>query len=198
MVGLRRLENLEQCAARVFADGIPGDFMEAGVCQGGASIFLRALQVAYGEPHRQTWVADSFEGLPVPSHPEDVEHGLDFSEPRQPWLAASLRAVQDNFRTYDLLSDAVRFVPGWFSETLHALPAERLAILRVDADLYESTRDVLDALYDRVSPGGYVVIDDYWAFEPCRMAVDRFLAERGAVVELRRIDWSAVFWRKTA
>lgn len=198
MVGLRRLENLERCAARVFAGGVPGDFLEAGVCQGGASIFLRALQVAYDEPQRRTWVADSFEGLPEPTHPEDVKLGLDFSESKQPWLAASLRAVQDNFRTYDLLSDAVRFVPGWFSETLAALPVERLAILRLDADLYESTQDVLQALYDRVSPGGYVVVDDYWAFEPCRLAVDGFLAERAPGVELRRIDWTGVFWRKTA
>lgn len=198
MVGLRRLENLERCAARVFAGDVPGDFLEAGVCQGGASIFLRALQVAYGEPERRTWVADSFQGLPAPTHPADVKLGIDFSEPRQPWLAASLRAVQDNFRTYDLLSDAVRFVPGWFSDTLPALPVERLAILRLDADLYESTRDVLQALYDRVSPGGYVVVDDYWAFEPCRTAVDEFLADRSEAVELRRIDWSGVFWRKTA
>ena len=70
-------------------------------------------------------------------------------------------------------------------------PVERLAILRVDADLYESTRDVLDALYGRVSNGGYVVIDDYWAFEPCRSAVDEFLSARGERVEPRRIDWFA-------
>lgn len=197
MVGLRRLENIERCAAQVFADRVPGDFLEAGVCQGGASIFLRALQVAYGEADRRTWVADSFEGLPPPSHPVDVERGLDFTEGRQPWLAASLRSVQDNFRAYDLLSDAVRFVPGWFSATLAQAPVERLAILRVDADLYASTRDALVALYDRVSPGGYVIIDDYWAFEACRLAVDEFLAERDLAPDLRRVDWTAVFWRTT-
>ena len=198
MVGLRRLENLERCAARVFADGVPGDFLEAGACQGGASIFLRALQMAYGESHRTTWVADSFEGLPPPSHPVDVERFPgDFSEAREPWLAASLRSVQDNFRTYDLLSDGVRFVPGWFAESLPAAPVGHLAILRLDADLYSSTYDVLSTMYDRVSVGGYVVIDDYWAFQACRMAVHDFLAERGIEPRLRRIDWAAVFWRKT-
>jgi O-methyltransferase len=198
MVGLRRLENLEACAARIFADEVPGDFLEAGVCQGGAAIFLRALQVAYGEPERQTWVAYSFQGLPEPEHPVDVERELDFSEAVQPWLAMSLQAVQDNFRTYDLLSDAVRFVPGWFSDTLPGIEVEQIALLRLDADLYASTRDALLALYDRVSPGGYVVIDDYGAFEACRMAVDEFLAERGVEPELRPIDWSAVYWRKPA
>lgn len=197
MIGLRRLENLERCAVRVFADGVPGDFLEAGVCQGGAAIFLRALQVAYDEGDRCTWLADSFAGLPAPQHPQDVAHGMDFTEPVQPWLAASLEAVQENFRTYDLLSDRVRFLPGWFAETLPAAPVEKLAILRVDGDLYASTRDALDALYDRVSPGGYVVIDDYCAFEPCRAAVEDFRAAHGIEEELHRVDWTAVFWRRT-
>ena len=197
MIGLRRLENLERCAARVFADGVPGDFLEAGVCQGGASIFLRALQVAYDEADRRTWVADSFAGLPAPEHPQDVAHGMDFTEPAQPWLAASLESVQENFRTYDLLSDHVRFLPGWFADTLPSAPVEQLAVLRVDADLYASTRDALDALYDKVSLGGYVVIDDYCAFEPCRAAVDEFRSGRGITDELHRVDWTAVFWRKT-
>ena len=195
MVGVRRLENLERCAARVFADGVPGDFLEAGVCQGGAAIFLRALQVAYDEPWRRTWVADSFEGLPVPEHPIDADY--DFSETHQPWLAADLETVQANFRTYDLLSDAVRFLPGWFRDTLPAAPVEQLAILRIDADLYASTRDVLVALYDRVAPGGFVVVDDYWTFDPCRTAVDEFLAEQGVAPALRRIDQDATYWRKT-
>jgi hypothetical protein len=194
MVGMRRLEHLQWCAERVFEDAVPGDFLEAGVCQGGASILLRALQVAHGQPHRRTWLADSFEGLPVPSHEAD-EH-YDFSETQQPWLACSRAAVEDNFRTYDLLSDEVVFLPGWFRETLPDAPVPALAILRLDADLYESTRDVLVALYDRVSPGGFVVIDDYDAFAPCRRAVQEFRAGRGIDAPMRHIDRMAVYWRK--
>ena len=197
MIGLRRLENLERCAVRVFADEVPGDFLEAGVCRGGASVFLRALQVAYDEEARVTWVADSFAGLPEPSHPVDVAAGLDFSEPRQPWLAASLPAVRETFATYDLLSDGVRFLPGWFAESLPDAAVERLALLRIDADLHSSTSEALTALYDRVSPGGYVVVDDYNSVEACRVAVDGFLAARGIRAEIRPIDRNAVFWRKT-
>ena len=196
MVGLRRLDNIEWCAAQIFADGVAGDFLEAGVCQGGASIFMRALQVAYGQEHRRMWVADSFAGLPAPRREEDA--GLDFIEERMPWLAASLAAVQDNFRTYDLLSEQVRFVAGWFSETLASSEAGQIALLRIDADLYESTRDVLLALYDRVTPGGFVIVDDYHAFRACRTAVDEFRAERGIDGPLRRVDWTAVYWRKSA
>ena len=195
MVGMRRLEHLQWCAERVFEDGVAGDFLEAGVCQGGASILLRALQVAYGHGDRRTLLADSFEGLPVPSHEADVNY--DFSESKQPWLACSRSAVEDNFRTYDLLSEKVVFVPGWFRDTLAAAPVSQLAILRVDADLYDSTREVLTALYDRVSPGGFVIIDDYDAFAPCRLAVQEFRAERGITAPVRHIDRMAVYWRKS-
>jgi len=194
MVGMRRLEHLQWCAERVFEDDVPGDFLEAGVCQGGASILLRALQVAYEQPHRRTWLADSFEGLPVPSHEADVNY--DFSETKQPWLAFSRAAVEDNFRTYDLLSPQVVFLPGWFRDTLADAPVSALAILRIDADLYDSTREALVALYDRVSPGGFIVIDDYDAFAPCRRAVQEFRAERGITEAIRHIDRMAVYWRK--
>lgn len=195
MVGLRRLQNLEWCAAQIFREGIEGDFLEAGVCQGGASIFLRALQVAYGQEHRRTWVADSFEGLPEPT--SEFDQGYDLHEAVQPWLSTSLEAVRDNFRTYDLLSGEVTFLPGWFSESLPRAPVEDLSILRADADLYASTREVLESLYDKVVPGGFVIIDDYHVFPNCRRAVDEFRAERGIADPLIRIDWTAVFWRKS-
>jgi O-methyltransferase len=195
MVGMRRLEHLQWCAERVFEDRVPGDFLEAGVCQGGASIFMRALQVAYDEPQRRMWVADSFQGLPEPV--SEIDHGYDFSEAKQPWLAMTQAAVEDNFRTYDLLSDEVVFLPGWFSETLSAAPVSQLAILRLDADLYDSTRDALVALYDKVAPGGFIVVDDYNAFVPCRRAVDEFRTAHGIVEPIRRIDRMAVYWRRS-
>jgi O-methyltransferase len=55
---------------------------------------------------------------------------------------------------------------------------------------------VLEALYDRVSAGGYVVVDDYGGFEVCRTAVDEFRQRRTINTPLRRIDWTGVFWRK--
>jgi nucleoid DNA-binding protein len=196
MVGLRRLDNLHYCAASVFANGVEGDFLEAGVCQGGGAIFLRALQVAYGAAERRTWVADSFCGLPEPRTPLDVEYELDLREQRYPWLAVTSDAVRDNFKTYDLLSENVRFLEGWFSDTLPAAPIDKLAILRIDGDLYESTHDALVALYDKLSPGGFVIIDDFGAFEPCRVAVREFREQRGVTAPLRPIDWTGVYWQK--
>ena len=108
------------------------------------------------------------------------------------WLSRS----SDNFATYDLLTDQVVLLPGLFADTLATAPIERLAILRIDGDLYASTRDALVALYDRVSPGGFVIVDDYGSLEACRRAVDEFVAERDPDVEICAVDWTRVCWRK--
>ena len=90
------------------------------------------------------------------------------------------------------------FLPGWFRDTLAGAAVPPLAILRVDADLYESTRDALASLYDRVSPGGFVIVDDYDAFAPCRRAVQEFRHARGITAPIRHIDRMAVYWRTAA
>ncbi len=197
-IGIRRLENLQACAEAVFADGVAGDFLEAGVCQGGASIFMRALQVAFGQTGRHIWLADSFQGLPVPSAEFDIDYQLDWSEPLQPWLAIDLETVQEHFKRYDLLDDCVHFLKGWFADTLPGSQVKQLAILRLDGDLYSSTLEVLEALYQRVSPGGFVIIDDYAALKPCQEAVDCFRSKNQILEPLRRVDWSCVYWRKAS
>jgi O-methyltransferase len=115
------------------------------------------------------WCADSFEGLPPPDpgkYPLDAK--LTFNQFKE--LAVSLEEVQTNFRRYNLLDEQVRFIKGWFRDTLPGAPVERLAVLRMDGDLYESTMDALTALYPKVS--------------------------RGIQEEIMNIDWSGVFWMK--
>ena len=145
---------------------------------------------------RLVWAADSFEGLPAPSLPQDA--GYDFSASKVPILSIPLEEVQENFRRYNLLDDQVRFLKGWFRDTLANSPIEHLALLRLDGDLYESTMDALTALYDRVSPGGFILVDDYGDFEPCRNAVTEFREQHAIDDPIQTIDWTGVFWRKSA
>lgn len=196
MIGLFRLSNIERCAEQVLAEGIPGDFLEAGVCKGGAAIFMRALQIAHGAPERRTWLADSFEGVPPSEAPVDAGYGLHLEESRLPWLACSQDAVREHFRRYDLLDSNVHFLPGWLADTVPAAPTGPLAILRVDVDLYSSTTQCLDLLYDRVSPGGFVIVDDYGYLRCCRDAVDDFRRRRAVEEPIRWIDGSGIYWRK--
>jgi len=195
MVGLRRLDNVQQCIRDVLDWGVSGDLVECGVWRGGVTIFMRACLEAYGDKTRRVWVADSFQGLPQPNpeaYPADASPDLW----RLPSLAVPLDEVKSNFAKYGLLDDRVRFLAGWFSETLPVAPMERLAVLRIDADLYESTMDALKWLHPKVSNGGYVIVDDYFLLAPCRQAVDDFRMRNHIDEPLRRIDWNAGYWRK--
>lgn len=196
MIGRARMRNIRALAEQVFEEGVEGDFLEAGVWRGGACIYMRAIQGAYGETSRRVWVADSFAGLPKP----DAEaYPADANDPHHTFteLAVPIDEVRDNFRRYGLLDDEVRFLKGWFWETLPAAPIEKLAMLRLDGDMYASTIQTLEALYDKVSPGGFVIIDDY-ILPACRRAVDDFRAARGIEAPMTDVDGAAVFWRVDA
>ena len=194
MIGLRRLDNLQHCIEDVVAEGVPGDLLEAGVWRGGATILMRAVLAALGDASRTVWVADSFQGLPKPReiHPVDKDD-LHWS---QPFLVVPMEEVQHNFTRYGLLDDRVQFLPGWFSDTLTAAPIERLAVLRVDCDMYGSTTDVLSALYPKVSVGGFTIVDDYGDIPSCRAAVEDYRTEHHISEPLEPIDSHGVFWRR--
>jgi O-methyltransferase len=196
MIGLRRLDHLHACIRDVLRDGVPGDLMETGVWRGGATIFMRGALAAYGDAGRSVWAADSFAGLPKG---DPALYPADAGDPfwRNEHLAVPLERVRENFRRYGLLDDRVRFLQGWFRDTLPSAPVERLALLRLDADMYESTMVALEALYPRVSTGGFVIVDDYGAVPTgAGQATDDFRAREGIDDELVRIDWTGVFWRR--
>jgi O-methyltransferase len=194
MIGRARLENVAACLEWIRRERVPGDLIECGVWRGGTTVFMRGFLQAFGIADRTVWVADSFAGLPPPSLPEDA--GNDLSAAKYPMLSISLGTVQDVFARYDLLDGQVRFLPGWFKDTLPGAPIERLALLRIDGDLYESTRDALSALYPRLSAGGFVIVDDYHCIPGCRQAVDEYRQREGIATPLEAIDWTGVFWQK--
>jgi len=194
MIGRLRLDHLHHCLDVIRQNNIPGDVIETGVWWGGATVFMRGYWAAHGITDRAVWVADSFAGVPEPSVAEDI--GYDLSATKEPALAIDQGRVEALFARYDLLDDQVKFLPGWFRDTLPAAPIERLALIRLDGDLYESTFDALDALYDRLVPGGFLVVDDYGALPPCRRAIDDFRAQRGITAPMEMIDWTGCAWRK--
>jgi O-methyltransferase len=195
MVGLRRLDHVQSCIESLLEEGVRGDFIETGVWRGGVTIFMRGVLEAYGVRDRTVWVADSFKGLPppdaarYPADAGDIQHEIDV-------LSVTVEEVRANFATYGLLDDQVRFLPGWFEETLPKAPIERLALLRLDGDMYQSTWDVLSNLYPRVAPGGYVIVDDY-ALPGCRQAVQDYREHARLDIEIEPIAGSryGVAWR---
>jgi O-methyltransferase len=195
MVGLRRLENLETVIVDVVRRGVPGDLVETGVWRGGASIFMRGVLKALGDTTRRVWACDSFQGLP---RPDAERYEADTDDPHWtfPELAVPLEEVRANFARYGLLDDQVTFLPGWFRDTLPNAPIGQIAVLRLDGDMYESTEVALEALYPRLAPGGYLVVDDYGARPPCKQAIDDFRARHGIDAPISEIDWTGVYWRR--
>jgi O-methyltransferase len=196
MIGMQRLTSLQRCVETVLTEDIPGDLVECGVWRGGACILMRAVLAVYADEKRHVWLADSFAGVPPPdkeNYAADDNLRLDLSADV---LAVSETAVRANFRRYGLLDDRVRFLPGWFKDTLPAAPIDRIALLRLDGDLYESTIQALDALYPRLSDDAFCIVDDYHPIKACRQAVTDYREKHGILAEITDIDGSAVFWRK--
>ena len=195
MIGLKRLENIQYCITEVLRKNVPGDLIETGVWRGGATIFMRAVLKTYGDLTRLVWVADSFQGLPKPDGRYQQDAGDHFWELSHT-LGIPIETVKANFTRYGLLDDRVRFLVGWFKDTLPTAQINQLAVLRLDGDMYSSTMDSLLSLYHKVSAGGYVIIDDYGAVANCRQAVDDFRAANNIFEPLQQIDWSGVYWEK--
>lgn len=198
MVGRSRLDHLQWCIEEVLRGDIPGDLIETGVWRGGATILMRGVLKANDVTNRIVWVADSFKGLPPPNvekYPDD-RGDTYFTDD---FLRVSLGEVKKNFSRYGLLDAQVRFLEGWFKDTLPNAPISSIAVFRFDGDMYESTWDAMSSLYPKVSSGGFVVIDDYYVVPACRKAVHDYLDSVASEVTLERIPSSndGVFWRKS-
>ncbi|TMI72178.1 MAG: macrocin O-methyltransferase [Bacteroidetes bacterium] len=191
MIGLKRMNNIQYCIEQIVKDNIEGDLIETGVWRGGASIFMKANLLVQGSQKR-IFVCDSFEGLPRPTHKEDKG---DIHYTHHQYLAVAQEQVAKNFQKYGLLDDNIIFKKGWFKDTMPSLRAEKFSLIRLDGDMYESTMDVLQNIYDNLSVGGYVIVDD-WALPGCQKAVTDFRAERNLTEKLVTIDNIAVYWRK--
>jgi hypothetical protein len=193
MIGHKRLDNIEVCVREILENNIEGDFLEAGVWKGGASILMRAILKSYSIDNKTVWLADSFKGLPAPKaeYPED-KNDIHYQYEE---LAISIGQVKRNFESFDLLDEQVQFIEGWFHETLFDAPVNKLSLLRLDGDMYESTYITLEALYHKVSMGGFVIVDDYGYLESCKNAVHDFLNKYNLKPAIQKIDWTGVYWK---
>lgn len=195
MVGHKRLDNIQDAVESILDQNIPGDLIECGVWRGGCAMLMKAVLEQKGDTDRQVWLADSFAGLPKPNaedFPDDT--GYDLSE--EEILAVPVETVKANFERFGLLDDRVKFLPGWFKDTLPDAEVGDIALLRADGDLYESTMQILENLYPKVVSGGYVVIDDYNSWPPCKKAVEDYRKDHGITSPIVEIDWTGAYWIK--
>jgi hypothetical protein len=188
MLGCRRGRTLYRLAREADRRGVPGALVDCGAWNGGSTALLSA-----GAPSRWVYAFDSFEGLPPPDEAVD---GVESAG----WVGECLGTesnVRDALRRFGS-PDRLRIVKGWFEDTFHreADSIGPVAVLHADGDWYDSVRLTLETFYDRVSPGGFVVIDDYGIWSGARRAVDEFRVARSLQESLVVVE-AAAYWRKT-
>ena len=196
MTGWARIKNVADLLKKVIVNEVPGDYIETGVWRGGSSMFARAILRTYNEADkRKSFVCDSFRGLP-PGEKELSKNDIGWD--KSPYLEVSENIVAQGFRKYGLLDSGVVFAKGFFNETMPPLSKhiEKLAIMRLDGDMYESTVDVLYPMYAKLSVGGYVIMDD-WSWFPSRTAVEDFFKVHGMNETIIDIDSASAYWKKT-
>jgi hypothetical protein len=183
MAGKRRLDNFALTVADAIANRVPGDIIETGSWRGGAS-FVAARVIDIMEPGKRiVFLCDSFKGIPAPPSDRvynEEDHNANFPVFSEAVSTQKLRVDAEHF---GLKKDAFRVVEGYFNETLpallHSQPSIQFSVLRLDGDTYFSTMDALRYLYPRLSPGGFVIIDDFIDWAGCRQAVDDYRAKQG-------------------
>jgi len=193
----------DQCQ-EVFRHHVPGSLVECGVWRGGSAAVM-ALAARSAGQDRALHLFDSFEGLPEPTEIDEAK-AIDYSGGRAGGKLSSIdrcKAGLEEVRGFlfgqlGLDPARVHFHVGWFQDTL---PADAptlgpIALLRLDGDWYESTAVCLEHLYPLLSPGGIIVLDDYFAWAGCKKATDEYRAKHGITAPLRQIDREAVFWVK--
>ncbi len=183
LVGSNGLEVSHDLVKTVVEAGVPGDIVECGVARGGcAGLMGLAMLDDPAALNRRLWLFDSFEGLPPPTSADvDPIIGSTGAHVRPLSKGACLGSVEDVsyviFEYFSMPEPRVRLVKGWFEDTLIPARSEltEIGVLRIDGDWYESTRTCLSALYDRVSPGGFVIVDDYDSCYGAKRATDEFI-----------------------
>jgi cephalosporin hydroxylase len=188
-MGAVKLRYLDQALRTVRDESIAGDFVECEPGRGGGGVYMRGFLEANEMPDRQVWVAGTFRSSPEGApRRAPTEGGVDD-------LLADLNNVRDAYSRFGLLDDRVRFLQGAFDSTLADAPIADIAVIWIGAGLGAQTAVVLEQLYDRLSDGGYVIVEDATALE-CQQAIESFRRRRRVTNPLERVGWSGAAWRK--
>ncbi|MGE0821069.1 MAG: TylF/MycF/NovP-related O-methyltransferase [Candidatus Binatia bacterium] len=195
MVTSKNLANLYSLVQQLNRMDIQGDIVECGVWNGGSAAIM-GLACLDGDKAktRNMWLFDSFSGLPRPGAKDGELEKKAFFEG---WNKGEIEKVKQAFRKLGVPIDHVRIIPGWFEETLKTVSLRRVSLLHIDADWYNSVKVALETLYDKVVPGGFVVLDDYGYWEGCKKALDDYIAENGLRnISLKRVDRIGAYFQK--
>ncbi len=200
---IERIDALLKAVNYLEKNNIEGDFVECGVWKGGSCMAMAKQLLENNSKSRKIWLFDTFEGMTEPDEIDvETETGIKgkdlFNNSRKNtdkynmWAYAPLNEVQNNMKKTGYPHDKFQYIIGKVEDTLKqkAIP-DRISLLRLDTDWYESTKTELEVLFPRLVQGGILIIDDYGHFEGARKAVDEYFSKMPSHYLKHRIDYSA-------
>lgn len=195
------ISNVINCSLDAANNEIPGDFVEVGTLRGGIGIIMAGI-IREFNLDKNLHIFDSFEGLSEPNKFDSkfdqyVWHQYrDYFSDHEFDCKCSLAEVKDNFSKYDL-NNIPKFYKGWIPDCFFEFKSP-ICCLRIDVDWHQATFDSLEALYQHVSSGGYVIIDDY-NLEGCKTAVDQFISKYSLNIKIEYACKSSgiIYWKKS-
>ncbi|OUC14486.1 MAG: macrocin O-methyltransferase [Alkalinema sp. CACIAM 70d] len=200
MTSVERIFALIQAVEYVVRAGIPGDMVECGVWQGGSMMAVAQTLQRLGDTDRDLYLFDTYEGMPQPTE-ADVDYSgnsaaAEFEAMKKTadssdWCYASIEQVQQNLASTGYPMARINLIKGKVEDTIPVQAPEKIAILRLDTDWYESTQHELIHLFPRLVEGGVLIIDDYGHWQGSRRATDEYLAEHKIPLLLNRVDYTA-------
>jgi hypothetical protein len=185
MMSHARLKGIFRGVRDVVRRKVKGDLVECGTARGGCSA-LMGLTCRQIQTSRKIWVYDTFEGLPAPTQ-EDPD--FDLAKSFEGDCRGDYDEVRELFERFQILDD-VQMVKGLFQDTLPSSEIQQIALLHLDGDWYDSTWVCLEQLYDKVTPGGVIQIDDYGHWAGARKALHKFFDQRKIQVDLQYLDYT--------
>ena len=194
-----RIASLCDATRYVVGAQIPGAIVECGVWRGGSMMAVIRTLIEAGDVTRDLFLYDTFEGMPEPGAKDVTHTGTPASvlmrnaskdDPNSIWCYAPIDVVKRAVYGIGYAESRIHFVQGKVEETIPRLAPEKIALLRLDTDWYESTRHEIIHLFPRLSKGGVLMIDDYGHWKGSRKAVDEWLAQAGIKILLNRIDYT--------
>jgi O-methyltransferase len=198
MTSPERIKALADSVKYILRQNIDGDFVECGVWKGGSIITMIKVLLSYGNIEKNIYLYDTFEGMSEPTINDIDTKGLyakdrlviEDKEESWIWAKAVIDEVKNNIYSESYPIEKLHFIVGKVEDTLTKKKPEKIALLRLDTDWYESTKVELEELYDNVVKGGIIIIDDYGHWKGCKKAVDEFLMSKKENIFLNRIDYT--------
>ncbi len=193
-----RLVSLIRAVDYIESNNIAGSIVECGVWKGGSIMSILKTLKNRDSTNREIYLYDTFEGMSEPTEKDESFRGESankaFNKKDEFWerikCFSTLEEVESNIKTINYPSKKIKFIKGKVEDTIPGNAPNKIAILRLDTDWYESTLHELEHLYPRLVPGGVLIIDDYGHWKGCKKAVDEYLAKNDISLLLHRIDYT--------